>query len=976
MSIRDVIAELRRDRGFMANVTAWETLPARSGCYGEIPAALHPAVRGALVGRGIERLYSHQAEAVTLALAGGDSVAVVTPTASGKTLCYMLPVLHALLRDAEATALFLFPTKALAHDQLAEIHEWIAGLTDAGHLAADGRMKTGGASSSALAAGQIAAAYDGDTPSAQRRPIRQNGRLILTNPDMLHAGILPHHGDWARFLRGLRYVVIDEMHSYRGVFGSHVANVLRRLRRVAAHYGARPQFLLTSATIANPQQLAESLTEDTVRVIDNNGAPQGSKHIVLYAPPLYDPIQGLRRSSVLESQELAVRFLRGGLQTIVFGRARLTVELLLSYIRERLQDDGDEAAVDSVPFQPRSVRGYRGGYLPRERREIEAGLRTGNVRGVVATNALELGIDIGQLEAAVICGYPGTIAAAWQQWGRVGRTTGESVAVLVATAGALDQYIVNNPQFLLRRSPERAFANADNLALLVDQMRCAAFELPFLEGDLFGRSPYSIEVLDLLVEEESLQQFGNRFLWRGDGYPSRQFSLRSAGGDPVVVQAGAREGESQTGGGGRREGAATRTAAGGRQAPGREEGAFTVIGEVDASSAPLQIHEGAVYMHEGRSYLVERLDLEERLAWVWPAEVEFYTEASTETEIEVESVEESRAAGGAQPGHGEVIVTSQVTQYRRVRRFTHENLGVLPLDYPPTTLDTAAYWVEVTAEAQKALMEAGDWRDSPNDYGPDWQAQRAKTRERDGFRCAECGAAERGNRQHDVHHRVPFRVFNYIPGLNRNDREANRLSNLVLLCRRCHHRLEAGVRARTGMDGVAYALGNLAPLHLMCDRRDIGVAIIREQEERGLLPQAAPSVSHAAEGEQAGPRVYIYESMPAGIGFSAQLYARHDELMAGTAELIRRCACRFGCPACVGPVLLVDGERFSGGQSSAHAPAVRETGHTGQEVSFWERAADPNPSQGGTQVSGQAEPRPLLETKKLALSLLAALAGG
>ena len=957
MSIRDVIAELGRDRGFMANVTAWETLPARAGRLVELPDELHPAQKAALRRRGIERLYSHQAEAVTSALAGDPSITVVTPTASGKTLCYVLPVLQALLSDPEATALFLFPTKALAHDQLAEIGDWIGEVAAFDGAGADGLAGTGSV-----------AAYDGDTPAAERRPIRQNARAVLSNPDMLHAGILPYHGEWARFFAGLRYVIIDEMHSYRGVFGSHVANVLRRLRRVAGHYGSSPQFLLTSATIANPQQLAESLSEHPVRVIDKNGAPQGRKHVVLYAPPLYDPIQGLRRSSVLESQELAVRFLKGGLQTIVFGRARLTVELLLSYIREGLQGRGrgSEKEEDTVHISPEAVRGYRGGYLPLERRQIEAGLRTGSVRGVVATNALELGIDIGQLEAAVICGYPGTIAAAWQQWGRVGRTTGDSVAVLVATAGALDQYVVNNPHYLLQRSPERAFANADNLVLLVDQMRCAAFELPFAEGDPFGQSPFTGEVLELLAEEKSVQQFGSRFLWRGDGYPSRQFGLRSIGGEPVVVQAGNSDRVPASRTGGEREGPGGRQSDDADVALDQRKGRFTVVGEVDAASAPFQVHEGAVYIHEGRSFLVEKLDLEERQAWVWPAEVEYYTEANTETEIEVISVHESRVSGGAELGYGEVFVTSQVTQYRRVRRFTHENLGILPLDYPPTTLDTAGYWLEVTAEAQEALMEAGDWRDSPNDYGPDWQEQRAKTRERDGFRCAECGATETRNRQHDVHHRVPFRVFNYIPGLNRNDQLANRLENLVLLCRRCHHRLEAGVRARTGMDGVAYALGNLAPLHLMCDRRDIDVAIIRQQLEGELLSHRLPAVSPPSQEELTAPRIYIYERIPAGIGFSAQLYERHDELMAGAADLIRSCGCRYGCPACVGPVLLVDGAQLSGTQDSNHTSAIATPGHSPDEVQFW--GDRPGPS--GAQV----ESRPLLETKRLALALLAALA--
>ena len=810
MGIAEVLADLRRDTGFMSNVTAWETLPARPGCMAEIPAGLHPALTKALHSRGIRELYSHQDEAIERALQG-ENVAVVTPTASGKTLCYTLPVLNALLNDPNSTALYLFPTKALAHDQLAEVEEWIAA--------------TGG--------GLQVAAYDGDTPSAQRGSIRRSARLIFTNPDMLHAAILPYHGNWERILSGLRYVVIDEMHGYRGVFGSHVANVLRRLRRLAAHYGSRPQFLLTSATIANPKQLAEMLTEQPVQVIDRSGAPQGEKHIILYAPPLYDPLHGLRRSSVLETQELATRFLRGGLQTIIFGRTRLTVELLLSYVRERLQ------AVDSGEWEQsrnttrRSVRGYRGGYLPQERRQIEAGLRDGTVRGVVATNALELGIDIGELEAALVCGYPGTIAAAWQQWGRVGRTTEASVAVLVATASALDQYIVNHPHFLLRRSPEHAFANADNLALLMDQMRCAVFELPFGQGEPFGSSRFTAEVLELLVEEGSVRQFGNRLLWSGDGYPARQFGLRSLGGDPVVVQAGSSDAAELA-----------------RHAPRADS--FTVIGEVDATSAPFQVHDGAVYLHEGRSYLVEHLDLEAKVAWVWPAAVDYYTDANTENEIEVLSVHGSRVSSGAHLGHGDLLVTSQVTQYRRVKRFTHENLGVLPLDYPPTKLDTAGYWLEVTAQAQLELMETGDWRDAPNDYGPEWQEQRARTRARDGYRCAECGAPERGSRQHDVHHRIPFRAFGYVPGLNRNDREANLLGNLVLLCRRCHQRLEVSVRARTGMDGVAYALGNLAPLHLMCDRRDIDVAVVRHEGE-----ETATAVERAAERPRRTAHLYF-----------------------------------------------------------------------------------------------------------------------
>lgn len=868
MSIARVIADLQRDTGFMANVTAWETLPARPARWADPPAALHPALSAALARRGIERLYSHQAEAVSCALEG-HSVAVVTPTASGKTLCYNLPVLHALLNDPTATALYLFPTKALAHDQLAGIEDWMSDVEQNTAPALPPQHPTPNTHYPLPFS-----TYDGDTPAAQRTAIRRSARLLLTNPDMLHAGILPFHGGWERFFAGLRFVVIDEMHVYRGVFGSHVANVLRRLARVAAHYGSQPQFVLTSATIANPQQLAETLTEQPVTVIDGNGAPQGEKQIVLYSPPLYDPARGLRRSSVLESQALAVRFLLGGLQTIVFGRARLTVEILLTYIRDRLRKlpAASNPQADIAPH--RAIRGYRGGYLPEERRAIEAGLRDGSVRGVVATNALELGIDIGQLQAALLCGYPGTIAGTWQQWGRVGRTTEASLAVLVATAGALDQFVVNHPEFLLARSPEHAFANPDNLMLLVDQMRCAAFELPFAAGDSFGQSPHTAAVLALLAEEGAVQQFGPRFLWSGDSYPARQVSLRSVGGDPVVIQAVDPASHSPE-----------------------------IIGEVDAASAQLLVHDGAVYIHEGQSYLVERLELDTHQAWVRPAQVDFYTEAGTETDIQVLATHENCVRGGAQPGYGDLLVTSRVTEYRRVRRFSHENLGIFPLEYPPSTLDTAGYWLGVTPEAQVALMQAGQWRDSPNEYGPNWQEQRRRVRARDGYCCAECGAPEPQNRQHDVHHLVPFRTFGYIPGLNENYQQANRLSNLLLLCRRCHQRLEAGVRTRSGLDGLAYALGNLAPLHLMCDRRDIGVAVIREERGEGeSRANDPPSALHTA------PRIYIYERIPAGLGFSAGLYERHDGLMAGARELIRGCGCAHGCPACVGPVLLLGEE--------------------------------------------------------------------
>ncbi len=828
----------------MANVAVWQTLPSQPERSLPLPDNLNPLLVEGLRSRGIAQLYIHQRRAIDASLDGAN-VAVVTPTASGKTLCYNLPVFQALLADREARALYLFPTKALAQDQLAEIHDWRS-------------------QNSALAAAFQAAAYDGDTPSGQRSNIRRSARLIITNPDMLHVGILPYHGNWADFFAGLRYVVIDEMHTYRGVFGSHVANVLRRLKRITHFYGSDPRFVLTSATIANPQDLAEKLIEKPVTLVDENGAPQGEKHIVLYNPPLYDMERGLRRSSVLESQELATRFILGGVQTIVFARARLTVEVLLTYLRERLarapgfrgrSEGGAGGPLDALHA---SVRGYRGGYLPEERRSIEAGLRSGHVRGVVATNALELGIDIGELEAAILCGYPGTIASTWQQMGRAGRTRNASIAVLVATAGALDQYILNHPEFLLDQSPEHALINPDNLMLLVDQLCCAGFELPFRAGEQFGRSRFTEDVLSLLTEQGALYAHAGRFLWSGESYPARRVSLRSASGDSVIIQAK------------------------------EPAGSARVIGEVDVASAPLLVHAGAIYIHEGQSYVVESLDLEEQTAMVRPASVNYYTRVGTDTEIHVLHTRKEVTVAGGIVGHGDVEVTSQVVDYRRIKHFTHETLGVYPLEYPPQTLETSSYWFRLTPEALDALVQADQWRDAPNDYGPNWQEQRAKVRDRDGFRCTVCGKPEPAGRQHDVHHVRPFRAFGYVPGRNDAYREANKLSNLILVCRTCHRRLESSVRSRGGLAGLSYVLGNLAPLFLMCDRGDIDVSV--EQQD-------------TSSGTGDTPRIFVFERIAAGLGFSQQLFERHEQLLAAAEDTVRRCRCTHGCPSCVGPVL-------------------------------------------------------------------------
>jgi DEAD/DEAH box helicase domain-containing protein len=823
MTIASVLEKLRMDPQFMSNVSAWERLPARPARHVPFPEAVHPRIISALHESGQAPLFSHQGAAIEASLAG-ENVVVVTGTASGKTLCYNVPVLQTLLDNPEARALYLFPTKALSQDQSSALGEFLEVLGAQDQV----QVET----------------YDGDTPTARRRAIREDVRLLISNPDMLHTGILPHHPRWADFFENLRWVVIDELHVYRGIFGSNVANVLRRLRRIAQFYGARPQFVLTSATIANPKELAERLIEAPVHLVpqDLDGAPRAEKHIIIYNPPVIDPSLGIRRAYTLESTRVADLFLRGEIQTVVFARSRLTTEVLLGYVRD---------AYERAEGDPAAIRGYRGGYLPLERREIEQGLRSGEVHGVVATNALELGVDVGRLGAAVIAGYPGTIASLWQQAGRAGRRAEISTAVLVASAAPLDQFIATHPAYLFERSPEMGLINPDNLAILLRHVRCAAFELPFESGEAFGTVEEVDELLDYLAEQGELHRSNGRYHWVADTYPAESVSLRASTDDTIVIQ--------DVG-----------------------EGKPVVIGEVDRATAPLLIHAGAVYIHEGSTYIVQELEWESGTAAVKPTEVDYYTDASEAVDLDVLEVYDADENQLARRAHGWVQITAQSTSYRKVKRYTHETLGYGSIDLPQRDFETSAYWLWIAPET----VERMEWEGvllPPQDYGPSWPQARKAARARDGFICRQCGAPERAGRAHDVHHLKPFRTFGYIPGENRNDLVANDLDNLVTLCPSCHQRAESARGKRSALGGLAYALANIAPLYLMCDPRDLGVIT----EVRG--------------SETKAPTISLYDRIPEGLGFSERLYDIHTELLNGCLDLVRSCRCADGCPACVGP---------------------------------------------------------------------------
>jgi DEAD/DEAH box helicase domain-containing protein len=828
MSLSELLAQLRNRPKFMRNVTAWRLLPARPARYASWPGGLDPRLIDSTKAQGVEQPFTHQAQAIDAAMRG-ENVVVVTGTASGKTLCYNLPVLNTLLRDPAARALYLFPTKALAQDQLANLETFYA-LDDTHY-----------------------AAYDGDTARSQRANIRRQARLLISNPDMLHTGILPHHTQWERFFGNLRYVVIDEVHSYRGVFGSHMANVLRRLRRICAFYGAAPQYLLTSATIANPTELAERLIEGTVTLIDDDGAPYGERHFIFYNPPLVDASLGIRRSATLQARDIAAHFLAADVQTILFARARLTTEVLLGYLR-------DEALVAGL--DPARVRGYRGGYLPLERREIERGLREGEVRAVVATNALELGVDIGQLSACFMVGYPGTIASTWQQAGRAGRRAGVSVAVLIASAAPLDQFMVRKPDYFFGRSPERGLIQPNNLVILLDHLRCAAFELPFEQGEGFGHFKDVPALLDFLAQEEhSLHRSNGSYRWVGEGYPAAGVSLRSSGPDSVLVI-------------------------------DHTDGKGVVIGQVDRPSAPMLVHEGAIYLHEGQVHLVERLDWEQGQAFVHRVDVDFYTDASLSQHVEVlDEFDQVGPSADGEPGtgvmygraYGELQVSSEVAGFRQVKRYTHETLGWGDVDLPEQTMVTSGTWLWAGELALVRLSKEGVLL-SPVGYGPNWSAQREAARQRDGHRCRTCGAPEREDRQHDVHHLRPFREFGYGPGENNVYIQANALDNLLTLCSRCHRRAELAHRVRGALGGLAHALRQLAPLYLMCAPGDLGCAVESRSSHTRL------------------PTITLYDRVAGGIGLGAQLYEVFDELLRASHDLVINCACQAGCPSCVGPV--------------------------------------------------------------------------
>ena len=823
--MKKILKFWQSDPTFLSNVSAIQVNPASDGHFVPFPDNFDKDLLNALKQDGIDALYSHQSEAIQAIIQSKHTI-ITTGTASGKSLCYLLPILERCHNNETATALLLFPTKALTQDQFKNFL----------------RLSPSSLKSSI-------SIYDGDTPSSQRAKIRHTARILLSNPDMLHTAILPHHPNWESFFRGLTYVVLDEVHLYRGVFGSHIANLIRRLKRISRFYSASPTFILTSATVANAKEHAENLVEESFQLISHSQSPRGQKYFLLYNPPIIHQELGVRRSALSEAVRIAGDLMVKGIQTLLFTHTRKNVEIGVKLLQSQ------------NPDQAQQVFAYRSGYLSVERRKTEEALKTGKARAVVATNALELGVDIGGMEAVIISGYPGSIAATHQQAGRAGRKQQDSLAVLVASSNPLDQYIIKHPEYLFEKPPEVALINPNNPLILYQHLRCAVFELPFRQNDTFGNlsweeiHPY----LQVLTLNREVFASADRFLWRANQYPAQNISLRSAAGDSFLLHV-------------------------------EEDDRLITIGEVDQASVDWMVHPNAIYLHQGQTFFVEALDFEKKLVRLIPFNGDYYTQPLMEQNIQIISEEKNRSVPGGAIRVGEIEVTRQLTGFRKISWQTKEILATEEMELPPRTLRTVGYWIEMDGLSVQKLLENNLWSGKPNNYGPNWDQQRKLARQRDQYTCQLCGMPEKGSNHH-VHHKIPFRQFT-------SYEQANRLENLITLCPACHQKAENVVRIRSGLSGLRYLLSQIAPLFVLCDPGDFGSY---------SDPQSPIS--------QGNPIVMVYDNSPAGIGLSDILFEKHETILSSALEVVQNCPCEEGCPSCVG----VGGENGSAGKTETLA---------------------------------------------------------
>ena len=822
---RELIKELRYDPIFSQCFPYWEATEKTNGHFQAFDP-IHPEIVSTLSSFGVNALYNHQFEAISRVLQDNKNVVVVTGTASGKSLCYQIPILTRFIETGHSTALLLFPTKALTHDQLHALRDFskstLPGINHA----------------------SFTAVYDGDTPSSQRSLIRNNTKILLTNPDMLNIALLPYHTGWASFFQQLEFVVIDELHQYRGIFGSHICNIVRRLKRILDFYGAHPQFILTSATIGNPKELAEWIIEEPVSIIEEDTSPRGERFTSIYNPPIVNDELNIREGLLRASTKLASFFIKHDIQTLLFCRTRKFVELAVKELHR------------NFPDRTNLIRGYRSGYLRSERREIETGLKNGSIKFAAATNALELGIDIGGVDAIIVAGYPGSIASLRQMFGRSGRHQTTALSILITSMNPLDQYFARFPTTLFSKPIENALIDANNPLILLPHLQSAAFEYPFMEQDKFGNldfNQYSM-FLDYLVDENYLQKRKNKYFWMSETFPSANYSIRSTASSNIILQLS-------------------------------EYGSKKTVGEIDYNSALWMCHPGAVYYHDGNEYLVKDVDYDQMVASLTTFTGTYYTEPIKSEEISISEIQKEKEYEQYLVRFGSLEIKSQVQGYKKIETSSREILGTESLNMPTTCLNTNGFWIVLKPSCVMELKNDGNWQGDVNDYGPDWPEIRRNIIQRDGYCCQSCGRKYTLTALH-VHHKIPYKAF-----IVRN--QANEFDNLITLCPDCHRKAELNVRIRNCVSGLCNVISNMAPLLVLCDSNDLG----------SYSETLAPF-------ENLSPVILLHDTVPGGIGLSSSLFDRFSLLIDKCFDLVTTCDCTSGCPSCVGP----DFENGNGGK--------------------------------------------------------------
>lgn len=815
---------------FSDNVVTHWIQAKQDAVFKSIPQDLHVFLREYLLSQWPDGLFAHQVDSWRQ-IKSGRNVVISTGTSSGKSLCFYLPVLDAIIRNNNSTSLMLFPTKALAGDQFVKLSEIIGKINQQIEIVKP------------LSVG----VYDGDTNSAKRTAIRNTVNVLISNPDMLHLGIIPHHTNWESLISNLKFIIIDEVHLYRGVFGSHFANVIRRLKRILKFYDSFPQFILTSATISNPKEFAEKLIEEKFEIISNDASPKEERHYYFLNPPVLDPELGLRRGLIDQSSEIAEMLVHNNIQSIFFSRTRKTVELAVRMFTDIFNNSKGD------------IHGYRAGYLPAERRKIEAGLRQGEIKAVISTNALEMGIDMGKVDAVIMMGYPGSISSFYQQSGRAGRRNQASAAILIASASPLDQFIIKNADYIRTGNPESALLDADNPLILINHLRSAAFELPIKQGEFFGSLNWNVikPYLDVLQSLSELHQNNDSYFWIADAYPASDISLRNINKTSIILKL-------------------------------VQDNKISIIGEVDFESAFRTVHPGAVYLHDGNAYLVKKLDIENSSAELTRFTEEYITIPRVNSTIKKDSIDQTQPFNYFQSYFGELRVLEKVTGYKRIDWKTQQLLGIEELDLPEQELLTKGIWIGLSHGLVNKLRGDNLWFSDTNQYGKGWAKIRMDVINRDENRCQICGLSFSTPSLH-VHHKIPFKSFS-------DPDKANEPQNLITLCPVCHKRIEQNVRIRSGLSGTAFLLSNIAPLFLMCDYRDISYF---SEPESDLCEKQ--------------PVIAIYDQFPGGIGLSAALFEKLNIVLRHSFQVLNNCPCSQGCPSCVGPA----GENGIGGKESA-----------------------------------------------------------